>query len=49
MILHMDSSTNDNDFALRENSNDLGVTKKYKYLWVQCEIYYGLNYKKFFK
>jgi hypothetical protein len=32
------------DFALRENSNDLGVTQKYKHLWVQCEICYELNY-----
>nr|YP_009474869.1 acetyl-CoA carboxylase carboxyltransferase beta subunit [Salix chaenomeloides]AVK42179.1 acetyl-CoA carboxylase carboxyltransferase beta subunit [Salix chaenomeloides] len=43
------TSTNGSDFALRENSNDLGVTQKYKHLWVQCEICYGLNYKKFFK
>jgi len=34
------------DFALRENSNDLGVTQKYKNLWVKCEICYGLNYIK---
>nr|YP_010457095.1 acetyl-CoA carboxylase carboxyltransferase beta subunit [Microtropis henryi]UUA68199.1 acetyl-CoA carboxylase carboxyltransferase beta subunit [Microtropis henryi] len=41
--------TNDIDFALRENSNDLDVTQKYRHLWVQCENCYGLNYKKFFK
>ena len=34
------------DFALRENSNDLGVTQKYKHSWVKCEICYGLNYIK---
>nr|AYC21456.1 Acetyl-CoA carboxylase carboxyltransferase beta subunit [Aphyllon fasciculatum] len=35
--------------TLRESSNNLDVTKKYKHLWVQCENCYGLNYKKFFK
>nr|YP_010139185.1 acetyl-CoA carboxylase carboxyltransferase beta [Garcinia paucinervis]QQK54564.1 acetyl-CoA carboxylase carboxyltransferase beta [Garcinia paucinervis]QXF60365.1 acetyl-CoA carboxylase carboxyltransferase beta subunit [Garcinia paucinervis] len=43
------TSTNSSDFALRENSNDLDVTQKYRHLWVQCEICYGLNYKKFLK
>nr|QGU84421.1 acetyl-CoA carboxylase carboxyltransferase beta subunit [Casearia decandra] len=43
------TSTNGSDFALRANSNDLDVTQKYKHLWVQCEICYGLNYKKFLK
>nr|ANG08342.1 acetyl-CoA carboxylase beta subunit [Catha edulis] len=41
--------TNDIDFTLRESSNDLDVTQKYRHLWVQCENCYGLNYKKFFK
>jgi hypothetical protein len=39
-------TSTDSDFALRENSNDLGVTQKYKHLWVQCKICYGLNYIK---
>ena len=43
------TSTNGSDFALRANSKDLDVTQKYKHLWVQCEICYGLNYKKFLK
>ncbi|KAJ8746971.1 hypothetical protein K2173_007739 (mitochondrion) [Erythroxylum novogranatense] len=41
------TSTNDSDFLKRESSNDLDVTQKYRHLWVQCEICYGLNYKKF--
>nr|YP_010458768.1 acetyl-CoA carboxylase carboxyltransferase beta subunit [Brexia madagascariensis]UUA70227.1 acetyl-CoA carboxylase carboxyltransferase beta subunit [Brexia madagascariensis] len=41
--------TNDIDLTLRESSNDLDVTQKYRHLWVQCENCYGLNYKKFFK
>nr|YP_009527481.1 acetyl-CoA carboxylase carboxyltransferase beta subunit [Aphyllon fasciculatum]AYC21267.1 acetyl-CoA carboxylase carboxyltransferase beta subunit [Aphyllon fasciculatum] len=35
--------------TLRESSNNIDVTQKYKHLWVQCENCYGLNYKKFFK
>lgn len=31
---------------IRESSNDLDVTQKYRHLWVQCENCYGLNYKK---
>nr|YP_010138567.1 acetyl-CoA carboxylase carboxyltransferase beta subunit [Boehmeria nivea]QQH14535.1 acetyl-CoA carboxylase carboxyltransferase beta subunit [Boehmeria nivea] len=42
-------STDDNDLTIRESSNDLDVTQKYRHLWVQCENCYGLNYKKFFK
>ncbi|CAI0390265.1 unnamed protein product, partial [Linum tenue] len=49
-------STNGNDLTIRESSNDpressndLDVTEKYRHLWIQCEICYGLNYKKFFK
>nr|YP_010031237.1 acetyl-CoA carboxylase beta subunit [Synsepalum dulcificum]QOV02369.1 acetyl-CoA carboxylase beta subunit [Synsepalum dulcificum] len=41
--------TNGSDVTIRENSNDLDVTQKYRHLWVQCENCYGLNYKKFFK
>ncbi|EPS74271.1 hypothetical protein M569_00481, partial [Genlisea aurea] len=37
------------DLTLRERSNDLDETKKYRHLWVQCENCYGLNYKKFLK
>nr|YP_009699139.1 AccD [Mentzelia aspera]QEJ86629.1 AccD [Mentzelia aspera]QEJ86714.1 AccD [Mentzelia sp. CF-2019] len=43
------TSTNDSDLTLRESSNDLDVTQKYRHLWVQCENCYGLNYKKFLK
>nr|YP_010970615.1 acetyl-CoA carboxylase carboxyl transferase beta [Ilex salicina]WNR51578.1 acetyl-CoA carboxylase carboxyl transferase beta [Ilex salicina]WNR55717.1 acetyl-CoA carboxylase carboxyl transferase beta [Ilex wilsonii var. handel-mazzettii] len=43
------TSTNGSDLTIRESSNDLDVTQKYKHLWVQCENCYGLNYKKFFK
>nr|QOD40530.1 acetyl-CoA carboxylase carboxyltransferase beta [Phryma leptostachya subsp. asiatica] len=35
--------------TLRERSNDLDATQKYRHLWVQCENCYGLNYKKFLK
>nr|QIQ22867.1 acetyl-CoA carboxylase beta subunit [Cistanche sinensis] len=35
--------------TLRESSNDLDATQKYRHLWVQCENCYGLNYKKFLK
>nr|YP_010147130.1 acetyl-CoA carboxylase carboxyltransferase beta subunit [Vitellaria paradoxa]QQP21638.1 acetyl-CoA carboxylase carboxyltransferase beta subunit [Vitellaria paradoxa] len=41
--------TNGSDVTIRESSNDLDVTQKYRHLWVQCENCYGLNYKKFFK
>nr|WAL06895.1 acetyl-CoA carboxylase carboxyltransferase beta subunit [Aralia echinocaulis] len=37
------------NLTIRESSNDLDVTQKYRHLWVQCENCYGLNYKKFFK
>nr|QSV37551.1 acetyl-CoA carboxylase carboxyltransferase beta subunit [Hippuris vulgaris]WDQ41690.1 acetyl-CoA carboxylase carboxyltransferase beta subunit [Hippuris vulgaris]WDQ41866.1 acetyl-CoA carboxylase carboxyltransferase beta subunit [Hippuris vulgaris] len=37
------------DLILRERSNDLDATQKYRHLWVQCENCYGLNYKKFLK
>nr|YP_010558841.1 acetyl-CoA carboxylase carboxyltransferase beta subunit [Euphorbia scheffleri]UED20198.1 acetyl-CoA carboxylase carboxyltransferase beta subunit [Euphorbia scheffleri] len=43
------TSTNGSGLAIRESSNDLDITQKYKHLWVQCENCYGLNYKKFFK
>nr|YP_010348643.1 acetyl-CoA carboxylase carboxyltransferase beta subunit [Euphorbia milii]UNS16854.1 acetyl-CoA carboxylase carboxyltransferase beta subunit [Euphorbia milii] len=43
------TSTNGSDLAIRESSNDLDITQKYKHLWVQCENCYGLNYKKFLK
>nr|YP_010428481.1 acetyl-CoA carboxylase carboxyltransferase beta subunit [Tetracera sarmentosa]USO20324.1 acetyl-CoA carboxylase carboxyltransferase beta subunit [Tetracera sarmentosa] len=43
------TNTNDSDLTIKESSNDLDVTQKYKHLWVQCENCYGLNYKKFFK
>jgi acetyl-CoA carboxylase carboxyl transferase subunit beta len=42
-------STNGSDLTIRESSNDLDITQKYKHLWVQCENCYGLNYKKFLK
>nr|YP_010345391.1 acetyl-CoA carboxyltransferase beta subunit [Solanum plowmanii]UNZ89139.1 acetyl-CoA carboxyltransferase beta subunit [Solanum plowmanii] len=41
--------TKGSDLTIRESSNDLEVTQKYKHLWVQCENCYGLNYKKFLK
>nr|YP_009777278.1 acetyl-CoA carboxylase carboxyltransferase beta subunit [Silvianthus bracteatus]QJA28141.1 acetyl-CoA carboxylase carboxyltransferase beta subunit [Silvianthus bracteatus] len=41
--------TKSSDLTLREGSNDLDVTQKYRHLWVQCENCYGLNYKKFLK
>lgn len=37
------------DLTLKERSNDLDATQKYRHLWVQCENCYGLNYKKFLK
>nr|YP_010179128.1 acetyl-CoA carboxylase carboxyltransferase beta subunit [Breynia spatulifolia]QUV75358.1 acetyl-CoA carboxylase carboxyltransferase beta subunit [Breynia spatulifolia] len=40
------TSTNGSDLIIRESLNDLGVTQKYRHLWIQCEICYGLNYKK---
>nr|YP_009948504.1 acetyl-CoA carboxylase carboxyltransferase beta subunit [Berchemia lineata]QOH97685.1 acetyl-CoA carboxylase carboxyltransferase beta subunit [Berchemia lineata]WRM54092.1 acetyl-CoA carboxylase subunit [Phyllanthus cochinchinensis] len=43
------TSTNGSDLTIRESLNDLEVPKKYRHLWVQCEICYGLNYKKIFK
>nr|YP_009699734.1 AccD [Grubbia rosmarinifolia]QEJ87648.1 AccD [Grubbia rosmarinifolia] len=43
------TSTNDSDLTIKESSNELDVTQKYRHLWVQCENCYGLNYKKFFK
>nr|YP_010419553.1 acetyl-CoA carboxylase carboxyltransferase beta subunit [Laportea cuspidata]USG53169.1 acetyl-CoA carboxylase carboxyltransferase beta subunit [Laportea cuspidata]USG53252.1 acetyl-CoA carboxylase carboxyltransferase beta subunit [Laportea cuspidata] len=41
--------TDDSDLTIRESSNDLDVTQKYRHLWVQCENCFGLNYKKFLK
>nr|YP_009698544.1 AccD [Petalonyx linearis]QEJ85613.1 AccD [Petalonyx linearis] len=41
--------TNGSDLTLRESSNDLDVTQKYRHLWVQCDNCYALNYKKFLK
>nr|ASR92746.1 acetyl-CoA carboxylase carboxyltransferase beta subunit [Gironniera celtidifolia] len=43
------TNTYNSDLTIRESSNDLDVTQKYRHLWVQCENCYGLNYKKFFK
>lgn len=43
------SSTNGSDFILRKSSSDSNVIQKYRHLWVQCEICYGLNYKKILK
>lgn len=48
-IITSTNYTNDNDLTIRESSNDLDETQKYKHLWVECENCYGLNYKKFFK
>nr|YP_009891178.1 carboxytransferase beta subunit [Akania lucens]QKK37550.1 carboxytransferase beta subunit [Akania lucens] len=42
-------STNGSDLTIKESSNDLDITQKYKHLWVQCENCYGLNYKKILK
>nr|YP_010982636.1 AccD [Ehretia cymosa]WOH21917.1 AccD [Ehretia cymosa] len=41
--------TKGSDLTIRESSNDLDVTQKYRHLWVQCENCYGLNYKKILK
>nr|YP_010468181.1 acetyl-CoA carboxylase subunit beta [Urtica membranacea]UVF31121.1 acetyl-CoA carboxylase subunit beta [Urtica membranacea] len=43
------TSTDNSDLTIRESSNDLDITQKYRHLWVQCENCYGLNYKKFLK
>nr|YP_009777363.1 acetyl-CoA carboxylase carboxyltransferase beta subunit [Myxopyrum hainanense]QJA28227.1 acetyl-CoA carboxylase carboxyltransferase beta subunit [Myxopyrum hainanense] len=43
------TGTKSSDLTLRERSNDLDVTKKYRHLWIQCENCYELNYKKFLK
>nr|YP_008963610.1 acetyl-CoA carboxylase beta subunit [Lupinus luteus]AGK82923.1 acetyl-CoA carboxylase beta subunit [Lupinus luteus] len=48
-IITSTNDTNDSDLTIRESSNDLDETQKYKHLWVECENCYGLNYKKFFK
>nr|YP_009764833.1 acetyl-CoA carboxylase beta subunit [Suriana maritima]QIS95110.1 acetyl-CoA carboxylase beta subunit [Suriana maritima]QIV68261.1 acetyl-CoA carboxylase carboxyltransferase beta subunit [Suriana maritima] len=48
-IITSTTDTNDSDLTIRESSNDLDETQKYRHLWVQCENCYGLNYKKFFK
>ncbi|CAN6458740.1 unnamed protein product [Victoria cruziana] len=39
------SGVSDSDFR---RHNDLDRNKRYRYLWVQCENCYELNYKKFF-
>ncbi|CAN6482973.1 unnamed protein product [Victoria cruziana] len=39
------SGVSDSDFG---RHNDLDRNKRYRHLWVQCEICYRLNYKKFF-
>nr|URT60252.1 acetyl-CoA carboxylase beta subunit [Elaeagnus macrophylla x Elaeagnus pungens] len=43
------TNTDDSDLTIRESSNKLDVTQKYRHLWVQCENCYGLNYKKLLK
>nr|YP_010853365.1 acetyl-CoA carboxylase carboxyltransferase beta subunit [Afromorus mesozygia]QWY88968.1 acetyl-CoA carboxylase beta subunit [Afromorus mesozygia]WGM81991.1 acetyl-CoA carboxylase carboxyltransferase beta subunit [Afromorus mesozygia]WGM82159.1 acetyl-CoA carboxylase carboxyltransferase beta subunit [Afromorus mesozygia] len=44
------TGADDSDLTtIRESSNDLDVTQKYRHLWVQCENCYGLNYKRFLK
>nr|WAX37616.1 acetyl-CoA carboxylase beta subunit [Emblica urinaria] len=43
------TSTNGSNLTIRESLNDLDLTQKYRHLWIQCEICYGLNYKKNFK
>jgi len=43
------TNTNRSDLTIKESSNDLDITQKYRHLWVQCENCYGLNYKKFLK
>ncbi|KAJ7941219.1 Acetyl-coenzyme A carboxylase carboxyl transferase subunit beta, chloroplastic [Quillaja saponaria] len=48
-IITNTNDTNDSDLTIRESSNDIDETQKYRHLWVQCEICYGLNYKKFLK
>nr|YP_010192956.1 acetyl-CoA carboxylase beta subunit [Leptopus cordifolius]QZP42343.1 acetyl-CoA carboxylase beta subunit [Leptopus cordifolius] len=40
------TSTNGSDLTRKESLNNLDVTQKYRHLWIQCEICYGLNYKK---
>nr|YP_010273783.1 acetyl-CoA carboxylase carboxyltransferase beta subunit [Erycibe obtusifolia]UKO32191.1 acetyl-CoA carboxylase carboxyltransferase beta subunit [Erycibe obtusifolia] len=35
--------------TIRESSNNLDLTQKYRDLWLQCENCYGLNYKKLLK
>ncbi|PHT58582.1 Acetyl-coenzyme A carboxylase carboxyl transferase subunit beta, chloroplastic [Capsicum baccatum] len=47
--LSIRESSNGSDLTIRECSNDPEVTQKYKNLWVQCENFYGLNYKNFLK
>nr|BDR61661.1 acetyl-CoA carboxylase beta subunit [Erycibe henryi] len=37
------------DLTIRESSNNLDLTQKYRDLWLQCENCYGLNYKKLLK
>nr|QBB68379.1 acetyl co-A carboxylase [Misodendrum punctulatum] len=43
------SNTTGNDLTISESSNENYVTRKYRYLWVQCENCYELNYKRFLK
>lgn len=37
------TNTKSNNLTIRESSNVLEVTQKYKHLWVQRKNYYGLN------
>nr|YP_010047565.1 acetyl-CoA carboxylase beta subunit [Pilea glauca (nom. nud.)]QPK42223.1 acetyl-CoA carboxylase beta subunit [Pilea glauca (nom. nud.)] len=43
------TSTDVSDLMIKESSNYLYRTQKYRHLWVQCESCSGLNYKKFLK
>nr|YP_010575677.1 acetyl-CoA carboxylase subunit beta [Xylanche himalaica]UZN42911.1 acetyl-CoA carboxylase subunit beta [Xylanche himalaica] len=47
-IIRTRTRAKSSDLTLRQSSNDLDATQKYKHLWFQCENCYGLNYKKFF-
>ena len=48
-IITSTNDTNDSDSTIGESSNNLDESQKYKYLWIDCENCYGLNYKKLFK
>ncbi|XLS61528.1 hypothetical protein HN51_015756 [Arachis hypogaea] len=48
-VLPVKTTITNKNLTKRENSKDLNETKKYKYLWIECKNYCGLNYRKFLR